>query len=138
MKQDRSSEWSPPEEDYTPRHTTTVLKGVTPESWHCIDCGFNTSPGSHGRAESEEIIKKLGSLWEHNLAGIPTSYDERSEVYMVRAAVWKMAGVEEMGGCLCIGCLEKRIGRRLKPKDFNNHPFNRLPGTPRLLGRRGG
>jgi hypothetical protein len=41
-------------------------------------------------------------------------------------------------GCLCIGCLEKRIGRRLKPKDFTDHPFNQLPGTPRLLNRRDG
>ena len=45
-----------------------------------------------------------------------------------------------MAGCLCIGCLEKRIGRRLKPKDFlRGDPFNDdlLPGTPRLLKRRG-
>jgi hypothetical protein len=43
-----------------------------------------------------------------------------------------------MGGCLCIGCLEKRIGRRPKPKDFDpDHPFNEMPTTPRLLDRRG-
>ena len=48
--------------------------------------------------------------------------------------------MEDFGGCLCIGCLEKRIGRKLKPKDFlRGHPFNRpqLPGTKRLLERRG-
>jgi hypothetical protein len=33
--------------------------------------------------------------------------------------------MEPYGGCLCIGCLERRIGRKLKPKDFErNHPFN--------------
>jgi hypothetical protein len=47
--------------------------------------------------------------------------------------------MEPMGGCLCIGCLERRLGHRLKPKDFpRNDPFNhwRVPGTPRLLKRR--
>ena len=37
-----------------------------------------------------------------------------AEVYTVRPAIWKRAGMEDWGGCLCIGCLEKRIGRRLK------------------------
>jgi hypothetical protein len=54
-----------------------------------------------------------------------------SEIYTVRDKVWKAAGMEGWGGCLCIGCLEKRIGRKLKPKDFDrNHAFN-LPGLPR-------
>jgi len=57
----------------------------------------------------------------------------------VKPAVWKAAGVADMGGCLCIGCLEKRIGRTLVLKDFNrNHPFYMLPGTERLLNRRDG
>jgi hypothetical protein len=63
------------------------------------------------------------------------------EIYTVRRSVWKRAGFKgEWGdGCLCIGCLEKRIGRRLKPKDFpaENVGLNDLPGTPRLLNRRG-
>jgi len=42
-----------------------------------------------------------------------------------------------MGGCLCIGCLERRLGRRLTPKDFSRrHPFNKTPGTGRLIERR--
>jgi hypothetical protein len=43
------------------------------------------------------------------------------------------------GGCLCVGCLEKRLGRRLKANDFRRHdPINHpsLPGTERLLKRR--
>src|SRR5215831_16015926 len=41
-----------------------------------------------------------------------------------------------MGGCVCIGCLEKRLGRKLTPKDFpRRHPFNSLPGTERLIER---
>jgi hypothetical protein len=34
-------------------------------------------------------------------------------------------GMDGMGGCLCISCLKKRLGRTLVPKDFlRNHPFN--------------
>jgi hypothetical protein len=35
--------------------------------------------------------------------------------------------------------LEKRIGRRMRPKDFPaDNGLNQLPGTPRLLNRRDG
>ena len=58
---------------------------------------------------------------------------------MVRSTVWKAAGMEGYGGCLCIGCLEERLGRKLKPKDFmRDHEFNAMPGTERLLNRASG
>jgi hypothetical protein len=115
----------------------TNFEGLVPESWCCIDCGMNTAPGCLNRTEMEQAAKALGKLWETNTASVPQYIDNRSEVYTVREAVWRKAGVEPMGGCLCIGCLEKRIGRRLKPKDFlRDDPFNVLPGTERLLKRR--
>jgi hypothetical protein len=59
-----------------------------------------------------------------------------AEVYTVRARVWEQSGMEPMGGCLCIGYLERRLGRRLRPKDFQRgDAFNRIPGTARLLNR---
>jgi hypothetical protein len=116
---------------------TRDLSGLIPESWLCIDCGFNTAPGLLNRREAEKAIEALGAAWDMG-AGVKQNINSDSEVYTVRAAVWKKAGVEEMGGCLCIGCLEKRIGRKLKPKDFlRGHPLNILPGTRRLLQRRG-
>jgi hypothetical protein len=100
------------------------------EHHNCIDCGINTHPGAPTRIEAEQIMVDQGS--------IPFEYNERSEVYMVRDAVWKAAGMAGYGGCLCIGCLERRLGRMLRPKDFNRkHPFSQLPGTERLLSRRG-
>ena len=49
-----------------------------------------------------------------------------------KPAVWKAADMDDQGGCLCIGCLEKRLGRTLTPKDFpRNDPFNLMPGTER-------
>jgi hypothetical protein len=71
---------------------------------------------------------------------VPVRFTDKCEVYTVREKVWTAAGMEPEGGCLCVGCLEKRLGRALKPKDFErDHPFNVnfFPGTPRLLKRRG-
>jgi hypothetical protein len=63
------------------------------------------------------------------------------EVYTVTDEVWRVTGLEGCGGCLCIGCLENRIGRRLKQRDFlADHPFNQpeYPASRRLRKRRGG
>jgi hypothetical protein len=71
--------------------------------------------------------------------GVTQHLDDKSEVYTVRKIVWEKAGMEPFGGCLCIGCLESRLGRKLKPKDFQRgDPFGLLPGTQRLLKRQGG
>jgi hypothetical protein len=43
--------------------------------------------------------------------------------YSVEDAVWAASGLEPGGGLLCIGCLERRLGRRLKRDDFAPHPF---------------
>jgi hypothetical protein len=101
--------------------STSDLKGCYPETWCCVDCGYNTAPGCLPRAEIELRLNSGES-------GLKQRYDHRSEVYMVRKRVWKAAGMEPMGGCLCIGCLELRLGRRLRPKDFQrDHPFSILP-----------
>jgi hypothetical protein len=110
-----------------------------PESWHCVDCGMNTAPGFYGRREMEEAIKvaKAEGWWDER--GIEQTVDDRSEVHTVRDAVWAEAGMEPWGGCLCVGCLEKRLGRKLKGKDFRpDDPLNHanVPGTERLLKRR--
>jgi hypothetical protein len=84
----------------------------------------------------EQKIAELGSRWETE--GLPQRVGEDTELYMVKSAVWKEAGMEPDGGVLCIGCLEARIGRRLRRKDFlPDHPFNdpRLPGTDRRFER---
>jgi hypothetical protein len=117
---------------------TECFKGLVPESWLCIDCGVNTAPGMFNRTEMEKAVAALGEQWNAG-EGVKQSIGCDAEVYMVRDAVWKRAGMEPMGGCLCIGCLERRLGRALKPKDFlRGHEFNwpHIPGTPRLLKRR--
>jgi hypothetical protein len=111
------------------------LRGITPETWNCIDCGINTHPGSLSREQMEKAYAFAKATHSQTVATV--EYGENTEVYMVKDAVWKAAGMGGFDGCLCIGCLEKRIGRLLKPKDFpRNHPFNVMPGTERLLARR--
>jgi hypothetical protein len=110
------------------------MRGLIPESWACIDCGINTAPGLVNRRQAEQAF---AADWENR--GVDQTVDEWSEVYCVKPAIWKVAGMEGYGGCLCIGCLEIRIVRPLVPKDFKrNHPLNWLPGTKRLLARRDG
>jgi len=109
------------------------LKGLQSEHHNCIDCGYNTFPGAPPRELAEFQLNRDGTS--------PITFTDECEVYMVREAVWKAAGMEPYGGCLCIGCLEKRIGRKLKRKDFRrDHSFNdpRLPCTDRLRDRRDG
>ncbi len=46
----------------------------------------------------------------------------RWEWYICHDALWATAGMTS--GFLCIGCLEHRIGRRLRPGDFPAYPVN--------------
>jgi len=80
----------------------------------------------------EKAVEALGDAWDKNEAGVKQTITTDSELYTVRNAVWEAAGMEPWGGCLCIRCIEKRLGRRLRPKDFiREHEFNslHLPGT---------
>jgi hypothetical protein len=107
-------------------------KGCVPESWLCVDCGTNTAPGIMTRKEIDV------ALAIHGVATQTLTADQ--EVYTVTQEVWRATGLEDQGGCLCVGCLEKRIGRRLKPRDFlPDDPFNApdFPATRRLRKRRG-
>lgn len=99
----------------------------TPLNWLCVDCGTDTAPGVFGKVQVLKEIRDGGRYTWLIHTGC--------EVYTVLAPVWEMAG--SPSGCLCVGCLEKRIGRRLKPKDFQqDDPFAPFPCTPRLESRR--
>jgi hypothetical protein len=89
----------------------------------CDDCGADTSPH--------------GGIGEH---------------YMVHDAIWLQAGMSEPAADrpptgpvenLCVGCIERRLGRRLTPSDFLDPPASRDPdcwlyanASARLLDRR--
>jgi|ERR1019366_2301329 hypothetical protein len=92
----------------------------------CIDCGADTAPCTGKRG------CRHAGRWEQ---------------YMVHDSVWPAAGLPlqpdiiEVHMYLCIGCLERRLGRRLMPKDFTDCPLNRGDHpwrTPRLRARLSG
>ena len=106
-----------------------VADNIT-ESWICVDCKVNTAPGFMDGPTLRAYMNLCGTA--------PQRVGPDSEVYMVHNRVWDKAGMEAWNGCLCIGCLEKRLGRKLKPQDFDaDNPLNEMPGTTRLRARRG-
>jgi len=109
-----------------------AVKDNIVESWLCIDCGVNTAPGVPDGPQTRLDFALNGqSEFRH---------DRNTEVYSVKNALWEQAGMRPWNGCLCIGCLERRIGRQLRPKDFARHDekvWARMPCTERLLNRRG-
>jgi hypothetical protein len=93
---------------------------------------MDTGPGFLNRAEMEKVVKVLGEKWHNDKVSINQTFDDATEVFTVRESVWKAGGMAAFSGCLCIRCLEKRLGRQLRSKDFLlGHAFNdiRLPGT---------
>jgi hypothetical protein len=116
------------------------LYGIVPDSYICVDCGMDTWPGHPTRAEVEQSrrdAKAAGKKWK----GFYSTWTLETEAYYVHPYVWEASGLGGFwNGVLCIGCLEKRLGRRLRPYDFmaeHADEFNdpNLPGTRRRLER---
>jgi hypothetical protein len=58
-----------------------------------------------------------------NCLGCGVDTAEIGEYYMVRDEVWLRVNPGR-AGMLCIGCVEKRLGRPLNPLDFTDAPIN--------------
>lgn len=43
--------------------------------------------------------------------------EDPTQLYLVKDRLWRKAGMGP-SGALCIPCLEKRLGRKLRPRDF--------------------
>lgn len=70
---------------------------------------------------------------------VDTSRGEAEEYYMVHTELWLEVNPGN-DGMLCIGCLEKRLGRELTRADFTDAPINELgddewPKSDRLVNR---
>jgi hypothetical protein len=66
-------------------------------------------------------MTKPKPLLDFSCKDCASDYDE---YYMVQNDVWKACGAGD--GILCIGCLEKRIGRKLRRQDFTHPPLNEI------------
>jgi hypothetical protein len=111
-----------------------------PVSFLCVDCGRNTAPGCSTRQEVFDAIqeaRRQGLLNPNTKIGVMRGGHD-SELYTVNDAVWARAKMEPKGGCLCILCLELRLHRKLKRRDFPpGEPLNWFFGTSLLMQRRG-
>jgi hypothetical protein len=108
-----------------------------PTTWDCVDCGTNTAPGMPTCSQLDAIFNN--PLLNGSAKTFQCVYNDQTEVYRVTKRIWRKACMSDFSGCLCIGCLEKRIRRRLVPTDFEReHALNdpHLPCTERLRSRR--
>lgn len=89
-------------EDHHNGYTFAVTK---PQTWSrrlCRDCGTDCTPGA-----DHDPPKAIPGTWQW---------------YIVHDDVWAAAGMNGFfSGLLCIGCLEKRLGRRLTGADLPDH-----------------
>ena len=93
-----------------------------PPAW-CADCRVNTTPCTVRRRRGERAC--------------PTHYGW--EYYMVTDEVWAAArGPTHARGFRCVGCLERRLGRRLRAADFTVCSLNDdgVADSARLLERK--
>jgi hypothetical protein len=128
----RSTPRRTPKEQLESWHRDKAVQDNIVESWLCVDCGVNTHPGCPDGPQIRIDLALKGSS--------EFKFDRQTEVYHVRDSVWKQSGMRPWQGCLCVGCLEKRIGRQLTPKDFDSNDrktWAAMPSTERLLNRRG-
>lgn len=92
-------------DDYEIGAVTVVLYDVEPDDDR-LHPDFRTLVNAHMRCMD---------------CGVDTG--EIGEDYMVIDEVWLKAHPDN-GGKLCVGCLEKRLGRILGPADFSHYPIN--------------
>ena len=78
---------------------------------HCVDCDTETVP------------------WAGPI-----------ETYQVHDRLWKEAGMAPLGGRLCVGCIERRLGRRLVRSDFTRYSLRNahMRESDRLRARQQG
>jgi hypothetical protein len=90
----------------------------------CKDCGIDTEPWPPHRGTQEHYVVK-DHIWQQ--AEMPSG--KMADDLSIRG-----------GGILCVGCLEKRLGRLLTRDDFSPITLDLLKdcqNTPRLLSRVG-
>ena len=97
----------------------------TGDSTRCVVCGVETQPNKPEGNYEQYIV--TDEIWR--AAGMPPG--------QIDPKTWVLKGG---GGCLCVGCLERRLGRQLTNADFMHQEqlwSSRDHGwlTPRLVGR---
>ena len=75
---------------------------------------------SHLYFERDRIDREIDNLLKISPLCVDCGVNvfDINESYMVHHHVWKKAGMKPLGGKLCVGCIEKRLGRKLNCNDF--------------------
>jgi hypothetical protein len=55
---------------------------------------------------------------------LPEGRQPGFEWYMVSDSTWDACGLAPLGGCLCLACLQARLGRPLVADDLTDDPIN--------------
>jgi len=97
-----------------------------------IDACLSFLPLQGGGCDCEVVLNvdmtNPKPLVDFSCADCGHDYDE---YYMVRNDIWKTRGVGSSE--LCVGCLEKRIGRKLNEQDFTDSPVNDIDFVTKSL-----
>lgn len=123
-----------------------IEDGLTVDALHSI-VGLWEANNNNEDLTYESLVEQAKPTSCDDCAIDVTPYDEDGrpteggwEWYMVRDEVWQEASRDgQPARILCVGCLEQRIARRLKPDDFADLPLNEPGGleSHRLLDRLG-
>ena len=106
-----------------------------------IDNVGGISPEIYGSRSTHTAFQRARSAIDRELCAATFACEDClrltfDEYYVVQHDIWAQAGMDK--GMLCIGCLEKRIGRQLIAADFLPCLANTLESwkrSPRLLMR---
>jgi hypothetical protein len=118
-----------------PCHDCNVTNG----HFHHVGCDMERCPRCGGQAltcgctESAEPVEPWApGPWPWFCHDCGADCAELGENYMVRDAVWPIGAT---AGVLCVGCIERRIGRRLVRDDFDPHWLSAIDADRELSDR---
>lgn len=72
----------------------------------------------------QEMLENLETFIAAHCLDCDIDTFEIGEYYMLKDPVWEEAVPDDDLGMLCIGCIEKKLGRELSPEDFSECPLN--------------
>lgn len=101
------------------------MRTKPPADAPCMDCGTDTTPCRN----AQNCPHHKRHQCRHN-SPLPWEW------YMIEDDLWAAIVGPGARGFLCIGCLERRLGRQLNRADFSHRPVNLIPSrssSPRLI-----
>ncbi len=120
-------------------HKAFLEEGGTDAEWNDNIIGYmKTGAFIEELPLDDQLLAVLDPVWTGGFYCLDCDVDTfiNDEIYMVNNDVWLEANPKKVG-MLCIGCLEKRLGRPLTKSDFTDCRDNTVakPRSSRLRDR---